>query len=380
MDAFFVSVEEVLDPSLKGKAVIVGGNPNKRGVVAAASYEARKYGVRSAMPSAQAKRQCPHAIFLSGKHRRYAEFSRRIFEIFSKWSPRVEPMSLDEAYLDLSGCERLHGPTLDVAKKIRDAIKEQVGINASIGIGSNKLIAKIASEYAKPNGMLWITYGMEQKFLAPLAVSKIPGVGPKMAERLKRSGVKTAKQLADLPLEQLEMDYGNHGISLYHKARGWCGSPVAPQEETQSVGRETTLETDSSDPDFLHSILSYLSEKTAAELRQTELYARCITLKLRYSDFQTITRSQTLPMSTLEDAMIFKTAIRLLEASLNNKSRVRLIGIRLSSLVPSTPQQSDLFETHTPQSRDNLYRGIDRIRDKYGFRSILRGTSLRGEL
>jgi len=380
MDAFFVSVEEALDPSLKGKPVVVGGDPNKRGVVAAASYAARKYGVHSAMPTAQAKRLCPHAIFLRGNHKRYAEFSKRIFSIFEKWSPRVEPMSLDEAYLDLSGCERLHGPTLEVAEKIRKAIKETVGINASIGIGSNKLIAKIASEYAKPNGMLWIADGMEQKFLAPLTIEKIPGIGPKMAERLKRKGVKTAKQLAELPLELLETVYGNHGVSLYHKARGVCGSPVAPREETLSIGRETTLETDSADPKYLLSILSFLAEKTAAELRQTGLYSRCITLKLRYSDFQTVTRSQTLPAPTLDDETIFKTIARLFEGSFTRRTRVRLVGVRLSSLTPSYPQQADLFSTHSPENRTNLYRGIDRIRDKYGFRSILRGASVAGEL
>ncbi|MEO2044767.1 MAG: DNA polymerase IV, partial [Nitrospinaceae bacterium] len=184
MDAFFVSVEEVLDPSLKGKPVVVGGNPDGRGVVAAASYAVRRYGVHSAMPIVRAKRLCPHAIFLRGSHRHYSEFSTRVFEILRRYSPLVEPMSLDEAFVDLTGDERLHGPVLKSAGKIRNNILEELGLNASIGIASNKLLAKIASAYCKPNGMLWIAPGMEQRFLAPLPIQRIPGIGPKGGNEL----------------------------------------------------------------------------------------------------------------------------------------------------------------------------------------------------
>ena len=267
IDAFFVSVEEVLDPSLKGKPVIVGGNPEGRGVVAAASYAVRRYGVHSAMPIAQAKRLCPHAIFLRGSHRRYSEYSEKVFEILKRYSPLVEPMSLDEAFVDLTGCERLHGPVLKSAEKIRNEIREALGLNASIGIASNKLLAKIASAYCKPNGMLWIAPGMEQRFLAPLPIQRVPGIGPKGGAELRRMGIKSVGDLARLPLELLEEAYGKWGVSLYSKARGISDSPViGDTEDPRTISRETTLETDSADPLFLESTLSYLTEKAAGQL------------------------------------------------------------------------------------------------------------------
>ena len=204
MDAFFVSVEEVLDPSLKGKAVVVGGDPDGRGVVATASYAARKFGIHSAMPMARARRLCPQAVFLRGSHRKYAEFSEKIFDLLEKYSPAVEPMSLDEAYMDLTGCQKLQGPVLPTAERIRNEIRSKVGINASIGIASNKLLAKIGSDYAKPNGMFWVAPGMEEKFLAPLLVGRIPGIGKKSSEEFRRLGIKTVGELAMLPKELLE--------------------------------------------------------------------------------------------------------------------------------------------------------------------------------
>lgn len=269
MDAFFVSVEEVLDPSLKGKPVVVGGDPEGRGVVAAASYAVRAYGVHSAMPIAKAKRLCPHAIFLRGSHRRYSEYSVKVFEILRCYSPLVEPMSLDEAFVDLTGCERLHGPALVAAEKIRNEIREKTGLNASIGIASNKLLAKIASAYCKPNGMLWIAPGMEQKFLAPLPIRRVPGIGPKGEAELKRMGVTSVGDLARLPSERLEEAYGKWGASLYRKARGISDSLVVNEAENpRSMGREITLETDSTDPLYLESTLSYLTEKTAGQQRE----------------------------------------------------------------------------------------------------------------
>ena len=380
MDAFFVSVEEVLDPSLRGKPVIVGGDPNGRGVVAAASYAARKYGIHSAMPLGRARRLCPSAIFLRGSHRRYAEFSRRIFDVLRSYSPLVEPMSLDEAFVDLSGCLRLHGPLQDTAQQIRDSIREQVGINASIGIASNKLVAKVASAGVKPNGMLWIVPGMERRFLAPLGVERIPGIGPKSAAELKRMGVRTVAQLADLPLEWLEQAYGKWGTALYFKARGVCERlVVAEEEDSRSISRETTLEEDSFDPQFLESILSYLVEKSAGQLRGENLYTRSVTLKLRYSDFKTVTRCHTLRESTDDDGIVFHAVSSLFRKLFTRRTRVRLIGVSLSSLSRSRFQQSDLFAPAEPEQRDRLFRGIDRIRGKYGFHSILKAGSIFNE-
>ncbi len=380
MDAFFVSVEEVRDPSLKGKPVIVGGDPNGRGVVTAASYAARKYGIHSAMPLAKAKRLCPHAIFLRGSHGVYGEFSRRVFAILEKYSPLVEPMSMDEAYVDLTGCQKLHGPVLETAERIRNEIKKEVGIHASIGIASNKLLAKVASAYVKPNGILWIAPGKEKKFLEPLPVGRIPGVGSKSYEQFKRMGIKTVGHLAALPRELLEEVHGKWGTGLYLKSRGICQSPVVGNEEdSRSISRETTLETDSLDARFLESKLSYLVEKAAAQLRGSELYVRTVTLKLRTSDFKTVTRSRTLKEPTSEDHVIFNTAVELLRKLLTSRTRVRLIGISLSSLTRNSCAQTDLFQETTHKQWGRLYQGIDRIRSKYGFHSILRATSRGGD-
>ncbi|MBT3366650.1 MAG: DNA polymerase IV [Nitrospina sp.] len=378
MDAFFVSVEEVLDPSLKGKPVVVGGDPDGRGVVAAASYAVRRYGVHSAMPVAQAKRLCPHAIFLRGSHRYYSEYSAKVFEILKCYSPLVEPMSLDEAFVDLTGCERLHGPVLQTAEKIRNEIREKLGLNASIGIASNKLLAKITSAYCKPNGMLWIAPGMEQRFLAPLPIQRIPGIGPKGGTELRRMGIKSVGDLARLPRELLEEAYGKWGVSLYRKARGISDSPVIGEvEDSRSISRETTLQADSVDPLFLESTLSYLTEKAAGQLREEKLFARTVTLKLRYSDFKTVTRSKTLEMPTAEDHALFKTGVGLFRNLFTRRVRVRLVGIAFTSLTATPYRQEDLFDSKGGRCWDGLYQGIDRIRHKYGFRSILRGTSYR---
>ena len=376
MDAFFVSVEEVLDPSLKGKPVVVGGSVEGRGVVSAASYAARKYGIHSAMPTARAKRLCPHAIFLRGSHRRYSEYSAKVFEILRSYSPLVEPMSLDEAFVDLTGCEKLHGPVLKTAETIRNEIKNRLGLNASVGIATNKLMAKIASAYCKPNGMLWIAPGSEQRFLAPLPIKRVPGIGPKGCTKLNRMGVHSVADLARLPLEILEEIYGKWGSSLYRKARGISNSPViAETEDPRSISRETTLDTDSTDPLFLESTLSYLTEKSAAQLRDSRLFARTVTLKLRYSDFKMVTRSQTLSWPTAADHTLFQTAAKLFRKTFNRKTRVRLIGISFTSLTTHPYRQEDLFDLKNGQRWDGLYDGIDQIRKKYGFRSILRATS-----
>ena len=377
MDAFFVSVEEVLDPSLCGKPVIVGGNPNGRGVVAAASYTARKYGIHSAMPLARARRLCQSAIFLRASHRHYIEFSRRIFDVLRSYSPLVEPMSLDEAFVDLTGCLRLHGSLLDTAQQIHEKIREQIGINSSIGIASNKLVAKVASAEAKPNGMLWIVPGMERRFLAPLGVEQIPGIGPKSAVELGRMGIHTVAQLEKLPMEWLEQAYGKWGTTLYLKARGVCERPVITEEEySRSISRETTLEEDSVDSQFLTSVLSYLVEKAASQLRRENLYMRSVTLKLRYSDFKTVTRCHTLREFTNDDGIIFHAVCSLFIKLFNRRTRVRLIGVSLSSLDQNKFRQTNLFEQASPERRNRLFQGIDHIRGKHGFHSILKARSI----
>ncbi len=375
MDAFFVSVEEVLDPSLRGKPVIVGGDPNGRGVVAAASYEARKYGIHSAMPLVRARRLCRSAIFLRGSHRCYEEFSRRIFDVLRGYSPLVEPMSIDEAFVDLTGCLRLHGSLLDTAQEIRDKIRQQVGINASIGMASNKLVAKVASATVKPSSMLWIVPGMERSFLSPLRVECIPGVGSKSALELKCMGIHTVAQLSKVPLEWLEQAYGKRGASLYFKARGVCESPVVSgKKRSRSISRETTLKKD--DPRYLKSIFSYLVEKVLSQLREENLHARSVTLKLRYSDFKTVTRCHTLRESTDDDGVVFREIFDLFKKLFVKRTRIRLVGVSLSSLIHRRFQQTGLFDQASFEQRGRLLRSIDDIRDKYGFHAILRAGSI----
>ncbi len=374
MDAFFVAVEEVRDPSLKGKPVIVGGDPDGRGVVSTASYAARRYGVHSAMPMVEAKRRCPHAIFLRVSQGVYGEFSRRIFNILRTYSPLVEPVSLDEAYMDLSGCERLHGPVLKAAESIRREIRARVGITASIGIAVNKLLAKVASDFAKPNGLLWIAPGKERKFLCALPIHRLPGVGRKGGEKLTRRGIRTVGQLAALPRKTLEMAHGKWGTVLHFRARGVCVDPVlAHEEDSRSIGRETTFAKDVKDPLFLEATLSRLVEEAAAQLRASGLFARSVTLKLRTPDFTTRTRSCTLNQPASEDPVILQAVLRLFRRTITPSTRVRLIGVSLSGLNREGCIQSDLFAD--PERQQRLCRSIDRIRGKYGFRSIQRGKS-----
>ncbi|MFQ5482827.1 MAG: DNA polymerase IV, partial [Nitrospinaceae bacterium] len=322
MDAFFVSVERVLDPSLAGRAVIVGGDPDGRWVVAAASYEARDYGVHSAMPIARARRLCPHAVFRRGSHRRYSEFSARLFTILETYSPLVEPMSLDEACLDLTGCARLHrGPAAKTAVRIRGEVQRTLGLPASIGLASNKLMAKIASGLAKPQGFLRVQAGQEGGFLAPLPIGRIPGIGPKSRERFQRLGIRTVGQLAALPRELLEEVYGNWGARLYWRARGVCDAPVRRRGESKSISRETTLDEDTLSGPFLESVLSRLTEQAAAQLRADGLHARCVTLKLRYSDFRTLTRSHTLSQPAWEDHILYSAAAGLFRRTFGGRTR-----------------------------------------------------------
>jgi len=262
-------------------------------------------------------------------------------------------------------------------KEIRDRIRQQVGINASIGMASNKLVAKVASATVKPSSMLWIVPGMERSFLSPLGVDCIPGVGPKSALELRRMGVRTVAQLSEVPLEWLEQAYGKRGTLLYLKARGVCESPVVSgKKRSQSISRETTLKKDSVDPRHLKSIFSYLVEKVVSQLREENLYARSVTLKLRYSDFKTVTRCHTLRESTDDDGVVFREILDLFKKLFVKRIRIRLVGVSLSSLIHRRFQQTNLFDQASFEQRDRLLRSIDDIRDKYGFHAILRAGSI----
>lgn len=369
MDAFFVSVEEIFDPGLKGKPVIVGGDPDGRGVVAAASYEARKYGIHSAMPLAQAKRLCPKAIFVHGRHGAYGEFSRRVFNILAKYTPDIERTSVDEGYLDMTGFERIHGHPLSVANRMKREIKERIGLNASFGISSNKLVSKIASDCAKPNGILLVMPGHEREFLAPLNIKRLPGIGKVMNEKLTSLGIKTIGDLAQIEKDVLEATFGKWGLDLYYRANGISNSPVEESGKVKSISRETTFETDTLDMTFIDATLFHLIEDVAHSLREENLQARCITLKLRYPDFKTVTRSITLKEPTDLDKVIYENIKALWKKSYTRRGRVRMVGVGVSNFTTSLYQQ-DLFYGEKMRKLKNYYRSIDKIRAKYGNNSI----------
>jgi DNA polymerase-4 len=298
MDAFFVSVELLERPELRGKPVVVGGQPDQRGVVSAASYEARRYGIQSAMPLRTAGRLCPHAVFLEVRHELYSEWSDRIATILARYSPRVEMASVDEAYLDLAGTERLLGHPLAAAHRLRQEITQNTGLPSSIGVARTRLVAKVASDQAKPAGLLWIPAGSEAAFLATLAVRKIPGIGKVTEAALNGLGIETVGQLAALPRDRLEDAFGRWGGALYRKARGEDTYEFLDDAEAKSISHHHTFGEDVNDPAVIESTLSHLCQKAAKRLRDAGLYAGTVTLVLRYAGFETITRAHTLPAPT----------------------------------------------------------------------------------
>lgn len=375
LDAFFASVEQALNADLRGRPVVVGGEPGRRGVVASASYEARAYGLGAGMPIGQAYRLCPQAIFLRGSFPRYRDASERFMLILGDFTPELEPTGIDEAYLDLSGFEPLYGPASETALRIKQRIKDEIGITASVGIGCSKLVAKIASHLAKPDGLLEVAPGEERSFLAPLPIAMLPCVGAKTETALRRMGVTTIGQLAALPPSLLRGSLGLPGEAIHRYALGIDDRKIEPPSPPKSISRETTFSQDTLDRPFLRATLHYLSERVGAELRRDGRRARCITLKLRYADFSSISRSRTLKEATDADRAIFDIGLELLESSISQRrQRVRLIGIGVSGLVAGGRQLSLLDPS--PERWTRLDRVIDRIRNRYGFTAIQRGRTL----
>jgi DNA polymerase-4 len=374
-DAFYASVEENLDPSLKGMPLIVGAPPERRGVVASASYPARAYGVHSAMPTAQALRLCPQAIIIPPRHKIYGEYSRRMMVILSEYTPLVEPISLDEAFLDVTGCEARWGSPEELAHELRERLAAKLGLTASMGLASNKLVAKIASGLEKPDGFVVVPSGNEAEFLAPLPVGKLWGVGEVTAESLHEMGVFTVGQLAQLPADQLLARFGRRGRDLYRQARGIDDSPVIVERAEKSLSRETTFARDIGDRKLLRRKLLSLSESVAHMLRKRGLRGRTIKLKLRYGDFETLTRQVTMDAPTDLDQVIFDQAARLLDKVWDSKRQVRLIGVGVTKL-DAEARQLRLFEQADEDRTDRLRRlseSLDQIREKYGDEAIRRG-------
>ena len=374
MDAFFVSVERVLDPSLEGKPVIVGGNPEGRGVVASASYEARKFGVRSAMPLSRVKRLCPNAIFIMEQHKMYSNYSRRVRGIFESFSPLVEMVSLDEGFIDVTGTERLSGTPLEVAEKIRRRIATELGLPCSAGIASNKLVAKIASAAAKPNGILEVYPGTEEHFLAPMPIEKIPGIGKQTATQIRKHGFTIIEDLQIVGEKRLVELFDDQGRWLFRRAKGIGSDKISTGSEVKSVSHEHTFDEDVADKDTLMSTLLYLTEKVAKRLRNIETLARTATLKLRYSDFRTITRSKTLSHPTSNDIILFRIVSNLFEKEFSGRKKVRLIGVAATNLSMSGFQLD--FLSAQDGKEKHLLESIDKVKDKYGFSALLRARSM----
>jgi DNA polymerase-4 len=374
LDAFFVSVEQALAPELCGKPVVVGGRPDRRGVVASASYEARVFGIRAGMPLSQAYRLCPQAIFLQGSFPAYRDASERFMTILADFSPGLEPAGLDEAYLDVTGCEA-YGAPRQLALCLKERVKKELKLVASVGVASCKVVAKIASDLGKPDGLVEVAAGQEKEFLAPLPVASLPGVGKKTEQALKALGIKIIGQLAALPPEAIKHRFGVFGLMIYHYANGVDNREVESPSEAKSISRETTFAEDTLDRAFLKAILRYLCERVGAELRQEGRHARTITLKLRYADFETITRRFSSKGATDADEVVFAGAVELLEQALDRKRKpVRLIGVGVSNLV-GYGKQLHLLDSR-PQRLWHLDKAIDRIRNKYGFTAIQTGRTL----
>jgi DNA polymerase-4 len=383
MDAFFVSVEELFDPSLKGKPVVVGGKRDERGVVSAASYEARKFGVHSAMPLRTAYKHCPQAIFVEGHPERYREYSGRVFEVLNGFSPLVEMASIDEAYVDMTGTERLLGPPMRAAHLLHETVKSATQLNCSIGIATSRLVAKISSDQAKRNGILHVLPGLEAQFLRPLEVRRIPGVGKVMEKNLHAIGIRRIGDLAALEEKELESRFGKWGLALAGKAQGldaggWFDAEIGERGDPKSISHEHTFNEDTKDAERLESTLAHLAEKVGRRLREHRLHARTIQLKLRYSDFSTITRAHSMATPTQLDIDLVEQSRALLHGNRDPARAIRLIGIHASGFEHADGQL-DLMDGGRTERWRQVLETADRLRDRFGESAVALGSGLRGK-
>jgi DNA polymerase-4 len=382
MDTFFVSVERLFDPSLKGKPVVVGGRPNERGVVSAASYEARKFGVHSAMPLRTAYKLCPHAIFVDGHPDRYRDCSKKVFRVLERFSPCVEMASIDEAYLEMTGTQRLHGPPLAAAHSLHEMMRRETGLNCSIGMATSRMVAKVSSDQAKPNGILWVLPGEEARFLAPLDVRKIPGVGKVTEKNLHTLGIRKVGDLAGLDEAFLNERFGKWGLALAGKSRGldaggWFDTEIGDAEDPKSISHEHTFSRDTDDVDALEPLLARLTEMVARRLREHNLFARSVQLKLRYSDFSTFTRAHTLDHGTQVDTELLAEVRALFHRNWTGRP-IRLLGVHAGTLEPKEGQMSLLDQEKSDRWRKAL-TAVDELRDKYGESSVALAAGLKGK-
>lgn len=380
MDAFFVSVEELFDPLLKGKPVIVGGAKDQRGVVAAASYAARKFGVHSAMPLRTAAKLCPDGIYLDGHPDRYRDYSRRVHDILCRFSPKVEMASVDEAYMDMTGTARLLGPPLRSAHDLHERIAAELNLHCSIGIAASRVVAKIASDLAKPNGVFFVWPGHEQRMLADLPVRKMPGIGKVTEARLHERGIRTFADLTGR--NDLEKIFGAWGTAMAGKARGedaggWFNEEIG-ESAAKSISHEHTFDEDTADQQVLETTLARLTEMVARRLREQQFAARTIQLKLRYSDFHTITRAHSLAEPTSSDHAILIQVRSLFRANWRSGAKVRLLGVHASGFEASAGSAS--FDFDGAERWENALSAADRLRDKYGEAAVHMGSALKADI
>lgn len=367
LDAFFVSVERILDPKLIGKPVVVGGDPHGRGVVAACSYEAREYGLHSGMPIKQAYNLCPKAIYLHGNHQEYVRYSRMVKEILIKYPPTIEQASIDEFYMDFYGCQKIYGSLYNLAINIQKEILKELKLPSSIGIASNKTVAKIASDFQKPRGVTYVLPGMEKFFLEPLPVQSMPGVGKVTTIELNSKGIYKIGDITKLPIDFFSCRYGKAGIDIWKKANGEGSTFFSSHYEQKSISKETTFSEDVTSKEVLKKTLFKLTGKVCQGLRDMNLVCSTVTIKLRYSDFQTLTRNKKIK-PTDDDGIIFDTAWKMFEKANTRRIGIRLIGIGLQNFLPFS-EQEELFENPETTKR-KLFRAVNILRSKYDYSII----------
>ncbi|MEX0621583.1 MAG: DNA polymerase IV [Candidatus Woykebacteria bacterium] len=379
MDAFFASVEVKINPVLEGKPVLVGrvdphGRSVPRGVVATASYEARKFGARSGMPLFQALRLCPQCTVVGGHYEEYIKASDAVFSICARWAPKIEYSSLDEAFLDFSGTELIYQDLVDVARKIKETVKGEVGITASIGIAATKVVAKVASDHEKPDGLTYVKAGTEKEFLAPLPIKDLPGIGRKMEEYFHRLGVKTLGELAAVPYEKIR-SWGQFAINIWKAANGADNIWFTPRTQVKSVSRSETFPKNSADIKFILAMLQHLAEKVGEEVRSEGYSGRCVYVTIRYSDFRTASRQRVLPYPTSSTKEIYEMGKQLLEEFWDHNTSLRLVGIGISQFArlpdgQGETVQSSLFDG-VRNKRLDLEKRVDHLREKFGKGSVV---------
>ena len=381
MDAFYASVELRDNPELAGKPVVVGGSPKGRGVIAAASYEARQFGLHSAMPAARAVQVCPSVVFIKPRMEHYVAISKQIREVFLRYTSLVEPLSLDEAFLDVTGCQRLFGDAGTIGQAIKCTIKEELNLVASVGVAPNKYLAKIASDLDKPDGFVVVDPNRIDDFLGPLPISRVWGVGPQTARKLKSMGAETIGQLRNLARQTLDQAFGINGDHFWRLARGLDTRSVVPDRIAKSVSHETTFAVDIADDNALQAWLLELTDQVGMRLRRNKIFGKTIQLKVRYSDFRTITRSRTLPVATQSTQVLCDTAIAMLSAVRSESAGgIRLLGIGVSHLSTNHKKQQGLFDQVEQAESNRIDDASDSIRDRFGINSVRRASSLEHQI